>query len=57
MWLGELTAMTIAVDLGRKATKQTKYVTYHRYSPGFKGVLESVLQWHVFDRGASYFVE
>ena len=23
----------------------------------FKGKLEYILQWHVFDRGASYFVE
>ena len=35
----------------------TKYITYHRYGPGDKGWLEYVLQWHVFDRGASYFVE
>ena len=35
----------------------TKNVTYHRYGPGVKGVLDSVLQWHVFDRGASYFLK
>ena len=32
-------------------------ITYHLYGPGVKGSSDSVLQWYVFDRGASYFVE
>ena len=46
VWLGELTAITIAVDLGRKATKQTNKQTKR---PKMMTVYPTIYLWKKSD--------